>query len=650
MGRPCGWHYGWYLVVSSSRYENHRHTKTDGLVRIVVARRRPEMATWIAYSIPINGLHDFMSAEGGNGDVDCLLETSPAGTCFSGHYPILPILYQCLFAIGHEFERNQSSMFHPDFLRTLLFPCYRDRYIWEGSVVDVETYVETDLEMSRAAFIPGIGCTVNSIMDMHNIDSTHGSKYDTAGLNRSKDPGSGAFTPYHHSLTEASEDIPAGSELFAEYGDGWIQEIPGAQITVDVTLDEADDFMMDHYLPFMAKHKDEMTEEMKQALWEFTTKDFPVYNQALTNLPRFPWSEVEAFVENGLKKQDSLDDKPVSIVRHFIRKQAVRSIEWLQDRGYCQDHIKPDISTIPQAGRGAFATRDLPKGTVVGYSPLVHIGVHGREIFDISYNNVGGINEERHTYDLIINYSFGHRNSSMVLTPYGGMVNYINHQSGDKANVKVRWPDRTLVAHKPDWLKENPEFFRDTIEKIGLSFEYVALRDIKKGEEVFMDYGPEWEAAWEEHVKNWKPLEGAENYVHSTEWKEPYLRTFEELEKNPYPSNLQTMCIESFARDEDGSYMFVPVLRDTTLRKHCDVTARYDDGEGGYLYDIDLKLDEDEEESWIKVKGYDSSGVQLYDKPFTADWHMPNTFRHEMAIPDDVMPPAWENGPPEHPF
>ena len=51
-----------------------------------------------------------------------------------------------------------------------------DRYIWEGSVVDLETYVETDLEMSRAGFIPGVGCTVNSIMDMHNIISTHGSE------------------------------------------------------------------------------------------------------------------------------------------------------------------------------------------------------------------------------------------------------------------------------------------------------------------------------------------------------------------------------------------------------------------------------------------------------------------------------------------
>ena len=522
-----------------------------------------------------------------------------------------------------------------------------DRYIWEGSVVNLETYVATDLEMSKAGFIPGIGCTVNSIMDGHNIISTHGSEYDTVGLHRSKDPGAGAFTPYHNSLTEASEDIPAGSELFAEYGDQWIVDIPGAQITLNEQMDQADEFLKDHYLPFMEKHKNEMTDDMKQALWEFTTKDFPVYNQAMTNLPRYPWSEVEAFVEKELKKKDG--DEPVSIVRHFIRQQSIRSVEWLKEWGYCQDHIKPAPSTIPQAGRGAFATRDLPKGTVVGYAPLVHIGQYGREIFDIAYQDpeTGG---ERHMYDIMINYSFGHRNSSVILTPYGGMVNYINHASGDQANVKVRWPDRTLVAHKPEWLQKDVNFLRDTIEKIGLSFEYVALRDIQAGEEVLMDYGPEWEAAWNEHVKNWKPVPGSENYVHSGDWKEPYLRTEEELKTNPYPDNLHTMCIESYGVGDNGEFVFVPIVRETTFRKYCDVTDRREDGEGGYLYDVDLKLDEDDDESWIHVKNVDASGVQLYDIPYTTDWHMPNVFRHEIAIPDDIMPPTWHNGPPVKPF
>jgi len=50
-------------------------------------------------------------------------------------------------------------------------------------------------------------------------------------------------------------------------------------------------------------------------------------------------------------------------------------------------------------------------------------------------------------------------------------------------------------------LEKTPEVLKDTLEKIGLSFEYVALRDIEEGEEIFMDYGEEWEDAWEQHVK-----------------------------------------------------------------------------------------------------------------------------------------------------
>jgi hypothetical protein len=87
---------------------------------------------------------------------------------------------------------------------------------------------------------------------------------------------------------------------------------------------------------------------------------------------------------------------------------------------------------------------------------------------------------------LIINYSFGHRNSTVMLTPYGGMVNYINHHK-QKTNVKIRWTDGERVAHKPSWLTDKtPEDLKYTLEKIGLSFEYVATRDILEGEEVFM--------------------------------------------------------------------------------------------------------------------------------------------------------------------
>jgi hypothetical protein len=96
--------------------------------------------------------------------------------------------------------------------------------------------------------------------------------------------------------------------------------------------------------------------------------------------------------------------------------------------------MKPGRSTLAQAGRGAFAARQLPVDTVVGYAPLVHIGTKGRNIFDVVRDNPDGT--QFHSYDLIINYSFGHANSTVLLTPYGGMVNYINHDK-ERANGKL---------------------------------------------------------------------------------------------------------------------------------------------------------------------------------------------------------------------
>ena len=115
-----------------------------------------------------------------------------------------------------------------------------------------------------------------------------------------------------------------------------------------------------------------------------------------------------------------------------------------------------------------------------------------------------------------------------------------------------------------------------------------------------MDYGQEWETAWNRHVQEWVPSTLNDDYVHSSQYNASleYFRTAEELKANPYPSNLQTMCIESYRRDpkqeqqqqqqqrnrgrskhpqsssSSSSYTFVPILRDTRRRVHCTVLDR----------------------------------------------------------------------------
>merc|ERR1712232_1025295 len=45
---------------------------------------------------------------------------------------------------------------------------------------------------------------------------------------------------------------------------------------------------------------------------------------------------------------------------------------------------------------------------------------------------------------------------------------------------------------------------------MGVSFEIFATRDIQEGEEIFMDYGLEWETAWDDHIAQWKPPTGGD--------------------------------------------------------------------------------------------------------------------------------------------
>ena len=121
--------------------------------------------------------------------------------------------------------------------------------------MEIETAIDSNRAASRAVFVPGVGCTVNSVLDESNIQSTHGSVYDTAGVHRATDPGAGAFSPYMGAKTlTGKRALPAGAELFAAYGDYWIPDIPGAQVTMHPQMDAAEEFLTKEYYPFVREH------------------------------------------------------------------------------------------------------------------------------------------------------------------------------------------------------------------------------------------------------------------------------------------------------------------------------------------------------------------------------------------------------------
>ena len=91
-------------------------------------------------------------------------------------------------------------------------------YVWNGA----------DLGMAResahgehtasfpegvTAFAPGLDAAINCHLALINVEKGT-PDHNPLGLHRSRDPGAGAFSPYHNCTTLAASAIPAGGELY----------------------------------------------------------------------------------------------------------------------------------------------------------------------------------------------------------------------------------------------------------------------------------------------------------------------------------------------------------------------------------------------------------------------------------------------------
>ena len=123
-----------------------------------------------------------------------------------------------------------------------------DEYTWVARNfpgMEQETEGSDMLELEVNAASPGFGAAVNSMLNLFNVDDDNQRTFslDTAGLyyigknnNESKPssvpqgvssrPGAGAFTPYHGRVFHATKYIPAGMELFVNYGANYFMNRP----------------------------------------------------------------------------------------------------------------------------------------------------------------------------------------------------------------------------------------------------------------------------------------------------------------------------------------------------------------------------------------------------------------------------------------
>jgi hypothetical protein len=186
--------------------------------------------------------------------------------------------------------------------------------------------------------------------------------------------------------------------------------------------------------------------------------------------------------------------------------------------------------------------------------------------------------------------------------------------------------------------------------------EVVALRNIKPGEELVMDYGRDWEDAWNEHARKWKPpSKAAANYAYPGLADETApLRTMKEQETKPYPDNIGMMCnTPDWDREKTNSVIWEEPRWSWGLEGYvrCHIMERTKGDHGDDVYTVSLNFHGSHDHEFdpaIKLKDrymdlkVPRRAIRLVDKPYMSDEHLPGVFRHPLELPDHLFPAQWK--------
>ena len=323
-------------------------------------------------------------------------------------------------------------------------------------------------------------------------------------------------------------------------------------------------------------------------------------------------------------------------------------MEWIRQHGMCIDNIRIDTATDPMMGRGAFAKRNMKQGTRIAPAPLQifpdrSVFIKAQQI----YNKKAAKSQPE---PQLINYCFAiddpNDKKGMLLYPYGPGVGLINHSS-DNPNVKIEWSYHPM--HHNTWLDLPYEQYATMDYPGGLILDVIALRDIQEGEELFMNYGADWQKAWEHHVETWKPHKTAKTYVYPQDMDltKPF-KTLKEQAKQAYAPNLQTVCRTSNwpNREKTNRRKWkMPKQPWPEAIAYCHVLNRTEISAGNYEYEVSLHHDYDELPSKKDMSFIDTnvphSAIAFMDLPYTSDLHLPNAFRFPIQLPSHLIPPQW---------
>lgn len=365
---------------------------------------------------------------------------------------------------------------------------------------------------------------------------------------------------------------------------------------------------------------------------------------AITQYHNYTWflrksvrSGGEIFLDHNLRtslSDDVSDDSTAEVAEETLRAS-----------GYCMDNLRPRKSRLKEAGRGAFATRAIPAGSVVAPVPVLPLSAKSLQT---TYSKKSLAQEH-----LLKNYCLGNKNSTTLLYPYGAMANLINHFP--ESNVQLQWSEASQQHLSKALSLDNPPH---------LVMELVATKDIREGEEVYLDYGPAWEVAWFQHKQNWKATNHHYTPSYVMDDAIQMLRTQQEQKDHDYPDNVFTSCFYRYSdRDEKEKaeaqlisadkissfkWKLTKGLYDLKNLRPCQVLRRIDDNKGRSAYAVRILnrpgLPEDEvipKDALHIVTHIPRAAIRFSDKAGTTDQHLKAAFRHEIGLGANVFPKAW---------
>uniref|UniRef100_A0A7S3Q5D1 SET domain-containing protein n=1 Tax=Chaetoceros debilis TaxID=122233 RepID=A0A7S3Q5D1_9STRA len=411
-------------------------------------------------------------------------------------------------------------------------------------------------------------------------------------------------------------------ELFVEYGNEWFsgREYKFGPLPLSHHFDNADDIVERFWRT--AKEEDQFAED----LYNFTLD--------LVTDVKLKMAMPKDFEDAKKAKQDGTAILTVP--------EAVKTDEWLKENGTCLDNIRADQSTVDQAGRGAFATRKLKQGTAIAPLPMIHMDRHKLQIFEEG-------NPKASHQQMILNYSYGHKDSSLLLFPYSPVVNYINNNiDKEKVNAEVRWS----TGFGKNWENKTTAEIFETENYAGLVLEIIAIKDIQEDEEIFIDYGQAWDDAWQKHLNDWKRTPDSEYFipVHRLNQSDNQdARTEAEQRNNPYPPNVEIICYiqneifeqEAQTRGEVPYERYMAEAENQNSSQKCKIVRRSDDSNGQSKYLV--AITKIEGGKTIQVNNVPRQNIELVNRPYSSDQHLENSFRHEIQIPDSIFPEKWRD-------